>query len=86
MKWSLGFEHCSFGDKPHIFQEPIFHFHDYGKKSTNQMPKVIGFCLESGKWEHIIINQYMLRIYQVYVGSTPHPGVTNEGLGLDSRT
>ena len=26
-------ENSPFGDKPHIFQDPIFHFHDYGRKS-----------------------------------------------------
>ena len=26
-------ENSPFGDKPHIFQGPIFHFHDYGRKS-----------------------------------------------------
>ena len=25
-------DNSPFGDKSHIFQDPIFHFHDYGRK------------------------------------------------------
>ena len=30
----MDMENSLFGDKPHIFQDTIFHFHDYGRKSN----------------------------------------------------
>ncbi len=61
-------ENSSFGDKPHIFQDPIFHFHDYGRKckanAGKQHPYVnaIGYNNQTITW----------RIHSDYTVVLPH--------------